>query len=215
MALSLEFRRNEWLAASLLLILCGWLQGCSSPPKVLSTVAPNNTFEPPTMHQEPPAQPLNASSARDAAEYRRHAAQHVYTRHAPHIYSGPMPPLLQAVGVVDLEIDEQGGIRHLRWLRPPTHVPAVMQQIEQMIYQAAPYPAPTHLQRVTYTDTWLWHHSGRFQLHTLSEGQLGEIEPSASKDSPRRVARRINPASTKTAKCSQPTPPTGSVAAYC
>jgi len=25
--------------------------------------------------------------------------------------------------------------------------------------------------RVTYTDTWLWHKSGRFQLDTLTEGQ--------------------------------------------
>jgi hypothetical protein len=28
------------------------------------------------------------------------------------------------------------------------------------------------LGKVTYTDTWLWHKSGRFQLHTLSEGQM-------------------------------------------
>jgi hypothetical protein len=26
--------------------------------------------------------------------------------------------------------------------------------------------------RVTYTDTWLWDKSGRFQLDTLTEGQL-------------------------------------------
>jgi protein TonB len=25
---------------------------------------------------------------------------------------------------------------------------------------------------VTYTDTWLWDKSGRFQLDTLTEGQL-------------------------------------------
>jgi hypothetical protein len=25
---------------------------------------------------------------------------------------------------------------------------------------------------VTYTDTWLWHKTGQFQLDTLSEGQL-------------------------------------------
>jgi hypothetical protein len=26
--------------------------------------------------------------------------------------------------------------------------------------------------KVTYTDTWLWHSSGHFQLDTLTEGQL-------------------------------------------
>jgi hypothetical protein len=25
--------------------------------------------------------------------------------------------------------------------------------------------------RVVYTDTWLWHASGKFQLDTLTEGQ--------------------------------------------
>jgi hypothetical protein len=128
-----------------------------------------------------------------------------------------MPPLLHAVGVLDLEIGTQGEVRSLRWLRAPTHVPDVMRQIEQLIHQAAPYPAPVHLQHVTYTDTWLWHHSGRFQLHTLSEGQVGVIEPSTSTEPTRRVVRRPPAASTstKTAKCSQPTPPAGGAAAYC
>ena len=36
---------------------------------------------------------------------------------------------------------------------------------------AAPYPLPERLGRVTYTDTWLWDKSGRFQLDTLTEGQ--------------------------------------------
>ncbi|MFZ9425037.1 MAG: hypothetical protein ACO26M_10380, partial [Limnohabitans sp.] len=85
-----------------------------------------------------------------------------------------MPPLLQAVGVLDIEIGAQGEVRGLNWLRAPTHVPEVMRQIEQLVHRAAPYPAPLNLRSVTYTDTWLWHHSGRFQLHTLSEGQLGE-----------------------------------------
>jgi protein TonB len=26
--------------------------------------------------------------------------------------------------------------------------------------------------KVTYTDVWLWHSSGRFQLDTLTEGQM-------------------------------------------
>jgi len=30
---------------------------------------------------------------------------------------------------------------------------------------------PERLGRVTYTDTWLWDKSGRFQLDTLTEGQ--------------------------------------------
>jgi hypothetical protein len=30
---------------------------------------------------------------------------------------------------------------------------------------------PQHMSQVTYTDVWLWHQSGKFQLDTLTEGQ--------------------------------------------
>jgi hypothetical protein len=217
MALSFWPRQSGITLIGLLWVVCGWLQGCSTPPRP----APAAILTP-----HPPAEqagtastglPLHASSARDPSEYRQHAAQHLYTQHAQQIFAGPLPPLLQAVGVVDLEIGSQGEVRSLRWLRAPTHVPDVMRQIEQLIHRAAPYPAPVHLQRVTYTDTWLWHQSGRFQLHTLSEGQLGAIEPNTSTEPARRAARRPHPASnsTKTAKCSQPSPPAGGAVAYC
>ena len=42
---------------------------------------------------------------------------------------------------------------------------------ENMARAASPYPAPTKLGGVTYTETWLWHKSGRWQLHSLTEGQ--------------------------------------------
>jgi hypothetical protein len=117
-----------------------------------------------------------------------------------------MPPLLQAVGVLDIEIGSHGEVRRLNWLRPPSHVPEVMRQIESLIHRAAPYPAPLHLSSVTYTDTWLWHQSGRFQLHTLSEGQLGVIEPVAVNEFKRSTKRRpaVSPASIMTAKCAHP-----------
>lgn len=38
--------------------------------------------------------------------------------------------------------------------------------------QAAPFPAASRLGPVVWTDTWLWDKSGRFQLDTLTEGQL-------------------------------------------
>ena len=42
---------------------------------------------------------------------------------------------------------------------------------ERTVRAAAPFPAPTRMGKVTYTDTWLWDKSGHFQLDTLTEGQ--------------------------------------------
>jgi hypothetical protein len=56
-------------------------------------------------------------------------------------------------------------------MRAPKHAPEVMAEIERTVRNAAPFPAPVKLGKVTYTDTWLWHKTGQFQLDTLTEGQ--------------------------------------------
>jgi outer membrane biosynthesis protein TonB len=74
--------------------------------------------------------------------------------------------------VLETDIDARGNVTNVRWMRAPTQAPEVMAEIERTVRRAAPYPAPVKLGRVTSTETWLWHKSGQFQLHTLSEGQL-------------------------------------------
>lgn len=83
-----------------------------------------------------------------------------------------MPPLLYAIGVLQVDINANGAVTGLRWMRAPKHAPEVVAEIERSVRAAAPFPAPVKLGRVTYTDTWLWDKSGRFQLDTLTEGQL-------------------------------------------
>ena len=82
-----------------------------------------------------------------------------------------MPPMLYAVAVLNVELDPQGHVIGLDWMRAPRHAPEVMREIERTIRQASPFPAPVRMGRVVYTDTWLWHASGKFQLDTLTEGQ--------------------------------------------
>lgn len=112
-----------------------------------------------------------SSLARSPKEYRKDAASHLYGINKERIFKGRMPPMLQAVGVLDVDIDRQGQVKALSWKRAPKHVPEVMAEIERMVKAAAPYPVPQNLSQVTYTDVWLWHKSGKFQLDTLTEGQ--------------------------------------------
>ena len=83
-----------------------------------------------------------------------------------------MPPLLYAVGVINVEIDRVGRVIRLDWMRAPRQAPEVIAEIEAFIKKASPFPAPVKLGKVIYTDTWLWDKSGRFQLDTLTEGQM-------------------------------------------
>ena len=81
-----------------------------------------------------------------------------------------MQPNLYAIGVLQVDIDRRGQVGRMNWLRAPNHAPEVVVEIERIVRAAAPYPTPSRT--VTYTDTWLWDKSGRFQLDTLTEGQL-------------------------------------------
>ena len=91
---------------------------------------------------------------------------------AQRIYKGMLQPNLYAVGVLDVDIDRQGQVTAITWRRAPSHVPEVMAEIVRTVRAAAPFPLPSRMGRVTYTDVWLWDKSGQFQLDTLTEGQL-------------------------------------------
>jgi periplasmic protein TonB len=146
--------------------------GCTTPP-VKPPPQPEPTPEP-TVVQPPAPVPYTGktSNARTPRDYRRDAASHLYAASKERIYKGKMPPLLYAVGVLQVDIGERGQVNDIRWMRAPSHAPEVMADIERSVRNAAPFPAPVQMRSVTYTDTWLWHKSGRFQLDTLTEGQL-------------------------------------------
>ena len=154
------------------------LAACSSPPPAPVVLAPPPppTPAPPRPMQAPPpvaAQPRpdKISNATTPKDYRRDAATHLYGKNGDRIYKGKMPPLLYAVGVLQVEVDPRGHVTSTHWMRAPRHAPEVMADIERTVRSASPFPAPVLLAGVTYTDTWLWHKSGRFQLDTLTEGQ--------------------------------------------
>lgn len=111
------------------------------------------------------------SAASDPRAYRQDAATHLYGLNASRIYQGRLPPLLYAIGVLQVDIDARGRVLRTSWMRAPHQAPEVMAEIERTVRAAAPFPAPARMGKVTYTDTWLWDKSGKFQLDTLTEGQ--------------------------------------------
>ncbi|GAA6140243.1 hypothetical protein [Hydrogenophaga sp. 5NK40-0174] len=157
-ALKQSLRHAMVLGAALIMAAC-------------ATRAPEPVPEPPV--EVAPAEPLpdlisDASTPRD---YRRDGAKHLYAKNDHRIFKGKMPPLLYAVGVLQVDVDKRGKVQRLNWMRAPNHVPEVMAEIERTVRAAEPFPAPVRMGSVTYTDVWLWDRSGNFQLDTLTEGQ--------------------------------------------
>ena len=174
--------RRNYVLALLSALGVGIIAACKSSPSVdLSKPAP-----PPQPPPPPPAAPApppvigpiagpsgsaRSSGATTPRAYREDGATHLYGLNADRIYKGKMPPLLYAIGVLDVHINQVGIVTHVDWTRAPRHAPEVIAEIERTVQKASPFPAPTKMGKVVYTDTWLWHKSGKFQLDTLTEGQ--------------------------------------------
>ena len=114
----------------------------------------------------------NVSHATDPKAYRKDGARHLYATYAQHIYKGKLPPLVHAIVVVETELDAGGNVRDIKMIRVPTHAPDVTERVRGLIKQASPLPAPSRMGGARYLEIWLVDKSGRFQLDTLTEGQL-------------------------------------------
>ena len=162
--------RRFWLLALLSAAGAAIVSACKTPPPVEEVplvAAPSGVIGPVAASQGS----ARRSSAISPRAYREDGASYLYGLNADRIYKGKLPPLLYAVGVLNVEIDRVGRVTRLDWMRAPRHAPEVIKEIENMIQQASPFTAPVRLGKVVYTDTWLWHKSGKCQLDTLTEGQ--------------------------------------------
>jgi len=149
-----------------------WLAGCTTPPPAPPpTPAPVARAPAPAAAPVPPAN-RNVSQATNEKAYRQDGARAIYAAYPDSIYKGKLPPLLCAVAVVETELDANGNVRDVRMVRAPTHAPEVTAKIRELIRKASPLPAPARMGTTRYTDVWLFDKSGKFQLDTLTEGQL-------------------------------------------
>ena len=165
--------RRFWLLALASSGVAALISACQAPPPAAkSPAAPAPEPSSPVVGPIPADQgSARNSAATTPRAYRADGATHLYGLNADRIFKGRMPPLLYAIGVLNVEIDRVGRVTKLDWMRAPNHAPEVVAEIERTVRSAAPFPAPSRMGRVVYTDTWLWHKSGKFQLDTLTEGQ--------------------------------------------
>ena len=167
-------RRLSLIAALLLL-------GACSTPRPPDAPTPATVGTPPAAAQAiaaartadaPLAAPTKVSLASTPKAYRVDGAKHLYAVYSDRIFKGKLPPLMHAVVVTEIELDAAGNVRDIQMVRVPSHAPEVVVRVREMIRAASPLPAPQRMGGTRYTDVWLVDRSGRFQLDTLTEGQL-------------------------------------------
>ncbi len=112
------------------------------------------------------------SQAGDPKSYRKDAARYIYESYPTRIWRGRLPPLIHGVVVVETTVDGGGRPQQVQVVRGPSHAPDVSAAIVQMMKRLSPLPIPARMvSGVRYTEIWLMHKSGQFQLDALTEGQ--------------------------------------------
>ena len=96
------------------LALASIIAGCATPPPP-APVAVKPPPAPVAVAPKPPAPVVSAppavvvpsyvSQAGTPRDYRRDAASHLYGQNAQRIYTGKLPPMLYAIGVLQVDVD--------------------------------------------------------------------------------------------------------------
>ncbi len=112
------------------------------------------------------------SDALNEKAYRIDAARHLYAAYPAQILKGKVPALVYAILVTETEIDARGKVLRVRIVRQPAAAREVTPWVVSMIHRASPLPPPARIGRVKFVEVWLVDRSGRFQVHSLTEGQI-------------------------------------------
>ena len=116
----------------------------------------------------------HTSDAQTDQAYRRDAARRIYESFPMHIYRGKMPALTYAIAITETDVRADGQVLDVRLTREPASAKEVGPWVVAMVRRVGQFPPLAKLEQVTYTETWLVDKSGKFQLHSLTEGQRGE-----------------------------------------
>ncbi|MEN3275778.1 MAG: periplasmic protein TonB [Massilia sp.] len=157
--------------AALLLLLAA-LGGCSTVQPVASTAkrivsaiipGPSPRTEAPV---PPPSRTLDA--------YKAEVAQHVMRRNSEHTFSGRLPPMLPAIVVVNITVDEDGELEDVEVQRSRNDNASKVALASMR--RSGPLPKPANLlvrnmRKLTFSETFLFDHQYRFQLRSLAGPQ--------------------------------------------
>lgn len=166
MNISLRSKARHLFAAATLPAI---LSGCASPPPPVpveerSTVAV--AAAPTPAPAPPPSLTLDA--------YKASVARHILEHNADRSFSGPLPPMLPAIVVVNITVDQDGRLTNVQVQRSRDQ-DASRVALTSML-RSGPLPRPHGLlaansSAMTFSETFLFNRDYRFQLRTLAGPQ--------------------------------------------
>jgi protein TonB len=169
--LFIDLRLLAAAAGALLLAGCGsWPAPTPAPPAAATPTAPKPGS--PTPGPAAAAKPVLPAPgrARDWDDFKRQAALRLVAANPGRTYDGPVPEPLLAIPVLEIELEADGRVRHIRVMRHPTQAKDTTQLAIDAVRRAAPFGPVGHLPRPwKFAEVFLFDDERRFKPRTLDE----------------------------------------------
>jgi hypothetical protein len=107
---------------------------------------------------------------RNMSDVRLQAARRMVAANPAGTYTGPVPDILLAIPVLEVELNGDGSVRRIDVLRKPGQAPETLQIAIDAVRRAAPYGDVSRLPRPwKFAETFLFNDERKFKPRTLDE----------------------------------------------
>jgi outer membrane biosynthesis protein TonB len=159
-----EAAQSRWVRAAGRLALCGVLLGLAACASTDASQAAAARARPAAPKAAPPA----PSAPRSIAALRLQAARRIMQANPEGTYTGPVPQVLLAIPVLEIELKADGQVRRIEVLRRPSQAPETTQMAIDAVRRAAPFGDVSHLPRPwKFTETFLFNDARQFKPRSL------------------------------------------------
>lgn len=130
----------------------------------------------PSLHLFPCFEARIASLAGGPGRLQTQVARHVIEHNPGHNYDGTLPPLLPAIVVLEITVDRDGRLTEVAVQR--SRDPDASEVALDAVRRSTPLPPPQQLAqaggKLTFSETFLFADSRRYQLRSLAGPQASE-----------------------------------------
>ena len=149
----------------------GLMAGCSAPPppapadnRAAPTTAPAGPSAIAALPLPPPG------PVRNWAEVRLQAARRLVAANPNGTYMGPAPDVLLGIPVLEIELNGDGSVRRIVFLRHPQEAKDTSKLAEAAVHRAAPFGDVSRLPKPwRFTETFLFNDDRKFKPRTLDQ----------------------------------------------
>jgi hypothetical protein len=108
------------------------------------------------------------AAARNWDEFQLQAARRLVAANPDRSYLGPVPDILLAIPVLEVELNGDGSVRHIKVLRQPSQARDTIQLAIDAVRRAAPFGDVSRLPKPwKFSEVFLFDDARRFKPRTL------------------------------------------------